>query len=229
MAYLSAGYYVARRSERAAYMSSDLIPEKVLSASRCICDFFPDDWAIEWASVTNEERSKAASTFGISSADLPTVVTWATEAFDNEFGWPDAFYTLDAARKARTRFLPDDFEVVVFGLGLHEADVENFLAAANPIQYLGFAPVGESGIFQCVSAGTSIAEGGQIAGFELLTTYNGLLTCSWLCNGLEKECANHLGIRANRVGFVETYAEASRCTEFISKPETRARPRLWLP
>jgi hypothetical protein len=127
-------------------MSPDLIPGKVLSASGCICDSFPDDWAIEWASVSNEERSNAAAAFGISSADLPTVVAWATEAFSNDFGWQDAFYRLDAARKARARFLPDDLEAVIFGLGLHEADVQDFLAAARPpVRNPGFAPDGRVG------------------------------------------------------------------------------------
>lgn len=76
MAYLSAGYYVARLSERAAHMSPELFPDKVLSASECLCDFFPNAWAIAWASATDEERLKRASAFGLSSSDLPGVIEW---------------------------------------------------------------------------------------------------------------------------------------------------------
>ena len=47
---VSGGFYVARLSSRAEYMLPELIPDKVLSAFRCSCEFFPDAWAIEWTS-----------------------------------------------------------------------------------------------------------------------------------------------------------------------------------
>jgi hypothetical protein len=109
-----------------------LIPDKVLSASHCICRFFPDAWAIEWTSENVEEKLKKASAFGVSAIDLPTVVTWATESFSTAFGWPNVFYTLKAAQEARERFLPHDSELVIFGLALHRSDVEAFVRAAKP-------------------------------------------------------------------------------------------------
>ncbi|HSB13750.1 MAG TPA: hypothetical protein VLE22_04780 [Bryobacteraceae bacterium] len=228
--YVSGGYYVTRLSRHAEYMSPELIPDKVISASGCICEFFPDDWAIEWTSESVDDRSRQAAALGISTIDLPKVVTWATESFSKAFGWPSAFYTLEAAQEARARFLSDDSEIVIFGLGLHDSDVEDFLRAAKPEPTKpGCAPVGETGAFQCVSGGKKIAAGGDAVGFELLATYTGLLTCSWLCNGLEKDCANELGIVTNRHGFVQTYADALRCAEFISRDETGAEPGLWLP
>jgi hypothetical protein len=228
--YLSGGYYVTRLSEHAEYMSPELIPDKVLSASGCICQFFPDDWAIEWTSESADDRSNQAAAFGISTIDLPKVVTWATESFSKAFGWTSAFYSLEAAQEARTRFLPDDSEIVIFGLGLHDSDVEDFLKAAKPEpKRPGYAPMGETGVFQCVSGAKKIATGGNAAGFELLAINFGLLTCSWLCNGLEKDCASELGIVPNRHGFVQSYADALRCAEFISRDETGAEPGLWLP
>ena len=119
---------------------------------------------------------------------------------------------------------------VIFGLGLHESNVEEFLKAAKPdLTQQGCAPMGETGVFQCVSSGRKIAGGGYAAGFELLATCSGLLTCSWLCNGLEKDCAHRLGIAPNRHGLIESYRDALRCAEFVSRPETRAEPGLWLP
>src|SRR5579871_3586068 len=88
MAYLSAGYYVTRLSDRGAHIPSELVPDKLLSASACICDFFPNGWAIAWASVTDEERLKRAAVFGVSSSGLPAVLEWATDAFSKDFGWP---------------------------------------------------------------------------------------------------------------------------------------------
>jgi hypothetical protein len=63
--YVSGGYYLARKSKRAEYMSPESIPDKVLSASTCICQFFPDVWAIEWTSLSPDERSKKAASVGI--------------------------------------------------------------------------------------------------------------------------------------------------------------------
>ena len=67
------------------------------------------------------------------------------------------------------------------------------------------------------------------AGFELLATQHGLLTCSWVCNGLEKVCSERLGVRPNEHGFVDAESDAERCLTLIRKPETGAEPGLWLP
>jgi len=80
--YVSGGYYLARMSPRAEYMSPDLLPERVLSGSPCICDFFPDDWTIEWTSTSADTRVKDAASFGISSPELPAVVDWATKSVE---------------------------------------------------------------------------------------------------------------------------------------------------
>jgi hypothetical protein len=224
--YVCGGYYLARPSERAGSYSPELIPDKVLSASGCLSDFFPDVWAIEWSSESAETRSKQAAAFG---ADLPAVVVWATRSFQKTFGWPNAFYTLAAAREARAKFLPGDSDAVIFGLGLRDTDVEAFLHQAKPKPPdPAYAPQGETGVYECVRAGNKIAEG-DAAGFELMSTSMGLLNCSWLCNGLEKTCATKLGIAPNPQGFVQSYDDASRCAELISRKETGAEPGLWLP
>jgi len=228
--YVSAGYYLAKPSPRAEYMSSELIPEQILSASGCICEFFPDYWAIEWASVSDQERSRAAGSFGIAPDKLGGVIEWATKNLSSAFGWPSAFYTLEAAKQAYAALLPPNMNVVVFGLGLHKADVDDFLEAAQPPKTKeGFAPAGETGIYQCVKGNRPISTGGEFTGFELLSTTYGLLTCSWLCNGLENDCARKLGISTNANGLVGTRSDALTCAEFISRDEVGAEPGLWLP
>lgn len=227
--YISGGYYLSRFVRRAEYMSRDLIPDRVLSGSGCICEFFPDTWSIEWSRDTFKTRMESASEFGISHSDLPKVIAWATASFADVFGWPNVFYTLKAAQQARAQQLPAAPDIVIFGLGIHESDVEDFLAAAKPPdQQPYFAPVGRTGIFECVSFGNYI-EAGTPIGFEPLTTEFGLLTCSWLCNGLEKDCANRLEIRPNSFGLLESRAEALRCVEYISRDDVGAEPGLWLP
>jgi hypothetical protein len=207
---ISGGYYLARRSA-------------TVSASGCRSVFFPDAWAIEWTSVGDEERSRRATEFGVGS----DAFAWATGAFEKEFGWPNVFYTLTAARAAQGSMVPDS---ILFGLGLPPSHVDEFLkAAAPPRPQPGYAPVGETGIFQCVRAAECIAPGGEPLGFELLATDFGLLTCSWACNGLETTCAESLGVGTNTHGFVANYADALRCAQLIAQPDTGAEPGLWLP
>ena len=67
-----------------------------------------------------------------------------------------------------------------------------------------------------------------LLGFEPLV-FNGGLSCSWLCNGLETTVAEQLGIRPNASGLISTFEEACRCVEFISRDEIGAEPGLWLP
>src|SRR4051812_7110341 len=63
--YVSGGYYLARLAKRAKYMSPELVPDQVVSASSMICDYFPNTWAIKWASNDAEDRSKKSAVFGI--------------------------------------------------------------------------------------------------------------------------------------------------------------------
>ncbi len=228
--HVSAGYYLAcRLPSPSACFSKNPVPENAISASTAISGFFPDAWAIEWTSEKQEERLRQAALFGISPTDLPAVVEWATASLSEAFGWSNVFYSLEAARKARARFIPEDCDGIInFGLGLHPSDVEEFLDSSRPPpREPGFAPVGESGIFQCVRAGEDLAHGGEAAGFDFVGTMFGILGSSWLCYGLEKRCANELGVMTNRHGLVSSYAEAVRCAELIS--ESRVSPEQWFP
>jgi hypothetical protein len=228
--FVSGGYYLTIRRECAEWMPAEFTPESVLSASPCICNFFPDDWTIEWASIDAATRSNKAQVFGIDAISLPAIVAWGTGAISSVFGWMSALYSLDDARDVRMRFLPKEMDVVIFGLGLHESDTDAFLAVAKPpAAQPGQAPIGESGVYECVSARRKVVTGGHHAGFELLSTYTGQITCSWLCNGFPTECARELGVRPNAEGFIPTRADALRCAEYINRNETGAEPGLWLP
>lgn len=67
-----------------------------------------------------------------------------------------------------------------------------------------------------------------MAGFELVATLCGLLTDSWLHQGLEKQCAEKLGVMPNHQGLIGSYEEAVRCTELATRTLGRF-PGLWLP
>jgi hypothetical protein len=212
--YVSAGYLIASPSSS----------ERILSACDRLCAFFPHVWAIEWASVTHEDRLRNAATLGFDAAALPAIVSWATDNLSRTFGWSNVFYSLDAARETTAKLVPQTTKTVILGLALHNSDVSAFLNDSAPPPRAG-----ETGLFECLRAGAPPAPGGETLGFELLASMFGVFTCSWLCGSLDETCEQKLGIKTNHHRFVPAYTEAARCAEFISRPGTPAEPGLWLP
>src|SRR5579872_4485656 len=127
--FLSAGYYLARPSNRGPHTSARLIPARLISASTCICEFFPDAWTIQWiSSVDQKERERSAAAFRLKPDEIDRIMQWATSSFQKQFGWPNTFYTLEEAFAARSEFLARDLDMAVFGLGLHCDHSEEFSA-----------------------------------------------------------------------------------------------------
>jgi len=227
--YLSAGYFVTKRVDRPAYSAQDILPGKVLSASSCICPFIPDTWCIEWTSDSFERRRQAAEVFKLPSAALSQAMEWVTVRFGAEIGWPNVCFELEVAFELVNRFLPAAEDLVIFGLGLHPQFFEAFRAATEPPpQPEGYVPVGGHGIFEASLRQKPLAEGGVSFGFEPLV-FNASLSCSWLCNGLEVEARDRLGIVPNVHGFLDTFEAAVKCVGYISQAKVGAEPGLWLP
>ncbi len=228
--HIVAGYYLVRIANRPEYVSAELMPDRILSISDDICNSFPDTWVIDWTSENIEERIERASEFAIPAANLEKVVSWGTKTFSKAFAWPNVFYSVDNARAARTQFLSHLDDIVLIGLGLHKLNVDQFLSASKPPpQQPGFAPVGATGVFEIASRRDNLAENGRSLGYELLVAQHGLLTCSWLCNGLEKTFSENIGVRPNTHGFISSFEEASRCIKYMSDAAVGAEPGLWLP
>src|SRR5216683_148421 len=130
--FVAGGYFLARWSERQPWMSSQLLPERILSGCGHICTFFPDVWAIDWTAGVPTERGAAASAFRIPERRLPDVVSWATESFGRVFGYPRVLYSRRDAAAALTVLGPPLDSVVLFGLGLPKDLIDEFLHSARP-------------------------------------------------------------------------------------------------
>jgi hypothetical protein len=227
--FVAAGYFLARVSDRQPWMSAELLPERILSACDCICTFFPDTWAMDWSS-SPAQRRKGALAFQIPEERMPNVVSWANGSFERVFGWPRVLYSLEDARAARTLLDPAVDGVILFALGLPTDLAGSFLDSAKPPpQKEGYAPVGATGYFQMVSRGQRLAEGGSPLGFEPLSTWMGLLTHSWLCNGLEKQLHDQVGLTPNSDGFVADVDGARDCVRRIRAGEVKSEPEEWFP
>lgn len=226
---LALGYLIVRPMPRDSFFSAELVPDLIVSASACLCHQFPGPYAVDWCSDTEEKRAKDLAEFGIDPAHQPVARRWATESFGQSFGWPGTFYSLRAATEARATLIPASVDVRVLGLGLHEARLDEFLRSAAPAPSAeGSAPNGETGSFTMAARRERLAAG-RLLGFELLNVEDGQVVHTWLCNKLETHCANALGIRPNAAGCIDTFEDAQRCCEEISRDEVGAEPGPWLP
>src|SRR6478735_6249996 len=127
--YVSGGYLVARLREPGSERPpSKLLPKRYLSASACLCDFFPDSWAWNYAGPIDsegrfvegisrlDERLTAGARFGIPAEQLPEVVRWGQMQCGRDFGIPRGFYRLSDARRAVGWInLPPEL-VAIFGI-----------------------------------------------------------------------------------------------------------------
>ncbi len=221
---ISAGYMLAKRTLRPDYICSQLMPERILSASECLVDFVPDLWTIDWTRLPDEERAKKARVFGMDAAARRQVSLWVEEGVDKgAFGWPNVFFSTDDAREFVRRFVPGQEDLVLFGLGLPERLSELFIESETPSD-----ETGASGVFEAISRLQPLEDGGRVLGFEILG-YDTSGYHSWLCNGLEQDVADELSVRPNADGFVDTYHDAMKAAEFCGRDEVGAEPGFWAP
>jgi hypothetical protein len=229
--FLSAGFFLSTRVPRPTYGTPELLPETILSASGCICPFVPETWAIAWCSHSRPERASQALRFGLSEDSIDTLISSVTAIISDEsnYGFPNVCFSNEAAVALVQTALPLIPGLVLFELGLHEEYVDIFCKeAAPPVSPPGFAPVGENGVLSAIRRNTHLSRTGRLLGFEPVV-FDAALSCSWLCNGLERDVAAILDVRPNEQGFLPDLESARRAVTYISRPDVGAEPGLWLP
>jgi hypothetical protein len=125
------GFIVVRPVLRTEHLDPALLPPKVLTASECVGVIAPSTWSIAWASCTDDERRRRLARFGLPESDLAEIVSWTTSHFDQGFGSPNVFTSLDCARSFVDRFAASVSHVRLVALCLAECDVDAFLNRAR--------------------------------------------------------------------------------------------------
>jgi len=219
--FISGGYFLAKHADRAAGMSADLLPTRILSASSCITDI-PDAWAIKWANYKESERKEEAAKFGITPEILPQVIDWVTSGLESrKIGWPVVFYSLETAQQFAQSFLPHDNDLALIGIGLQRELADLLLREEKPPENHG-----KPGIYEALSQDLNLASSGLVLGFEVLGYEWGGFH-SWLCNGLEVDSYREFNIRPNRYGFISDIEDAAKSAEYASREDVGAEPALW--
>lgn len=224
---ISAGYLLVEPQPRPAWADPRLQPDTILSLSEELCPRFPLPQALAWVQGTPQDRAAYYAALGLSAERHAEATQWATAAFESVFGWPGVFYSLAGAIAARASFgLP----MRAIGAGLPAALVDAFLAAAAPPPpEPGYGPNGASGFYQTAQSRRPLEDGGALLGFELLNVHAGQFNDSWIVNGLDRHCADKLGITTNAHGLLPDLPAALACRNEIERPEVGAEPGPWVP
>lgn len=210
--YQVAGYFLIKANKPDwPQLKTELLPEKLLSLSDCICPRLSVWWG--WQPGDKD----AALNFGIPPSKLDEFVDWCTQDYEAVLEPGSAFRSIDAAREFVQRFLPDTSSVYLIGAGLHHTLTDHF---GQETKHLNVPH-------------TPLEEGGIVLGFEVVAHSHGF-SDSWLCSGLEGDMHRLFGICPNQYGLINTYAEAKQVYDWIAEDKqqgTRAEPLpyyIWL-
>jgi hypothetical protein len=230
--YVAGGYFITKFSSE-GFWKSPLMPERVISLSTCLCKRLE----IYWGWNINQYQH-VRNDFGISDDKLDAFREWSQRA---KVDPPSGFHDIDEGRYIAKEFLTSIEDVLLVGAGIHRELVDEFLAFKSPLnnQSTGGSVQNDTAYEHAkahlsdhfVNQRIPLAAGGINLGFEVISNYFDF-GHSWLCSGLEKEMHELFGIKPNRYGLIDTYAEARRVYDWIAEDNmqgTRTEPEPYYP
>jgi len=229
--YTAGGYFITKIAQRDENRSPDLLPEQLFSLSSHINTSMV---SVYWGWDLDKHRLEAL-VFGIPAEKLPDLTTWSRTTHEIETGFPDVFYSIDAARKFIKEFLPVRDNLALISAALPNPLVGTFLNENKQRTYYpkeGIFKETLYGVNYVLSEHKSLPSSGEILGFEVVSHY-AHLGCSWLCSSMERDMHREFGIRPGKYGLIETFEEANKVYEWIlegtAKGEQRAEPEPYYP
>lgn len=216
---IAVGYLLIRPVSRPPW-SSEVLPDRILSVSRCICPQFPGAYALEWSSLSDEGRANGFDAMGLAQSRRKKAMESVTASFGESIGWNGVFLEQTAARQAARDFFGSDEDVYLVGLGLRRRDCDLLCETGYPES--------ESGYCTMARRRHRLAEGGEVIGYEPCNAELGSPGCSWLCNGLEADLPEQLGIAVNSRGLISALDDCVRLCAMIDSDKIGAEPGPWL-
>jgi hypothetical protein len=211
--FYSGGYFLVRAGHPGwEQLKGDLLPQKLLSLSKCICPQFDMSWG--WTGGNKDN----ARDFGIPAAQLDEFVQWCQGDYRAELDMWGMFYTLEATRRFIRRFIPQTDELRIIGVGLPRdlADKDwSDPLPDNPNDYYG--------IEKQIDRHLPLEPGGEPLGFEVVSFSYSNFGHSWLCNYLHQDMHELFAIRPGPYGLIQSEAEARQVYDWIAEDNMQGR------
>lgn len=207
-------------------MDDSVIPSKVINASACICDIHPEDAAFSWTSESSEDRKKWREKLGLSKAIEAEIHDLTDLWFEEKrIGWGGVFYSIEDAIDYQKKCVGILDRVVVLEIGTTEEFAKEFIEEFGPKS----EKEGEIGIVHALKRSTLISPHSETVGFDTFGFESGGSFHSFICNSLEKDYKNKLGLSFSKSGLLMSFEEAVRASEYNNDPDVGAEPVLWQP
>lgn len=216
--YTLGGYYIIAQSKRQEWMNDKVIPNIVLSASRCICENYPNIDII-W-NKSEKKKYDYRKLLGLSIGTYEEMENWVMEGYQNgKFDYPDVFNTLESAIEFNNKFLINMPNLRVIGLGLPSKYTYDFLEDQNGYKH---------GVYNNIKKSLTINGHGKVLGYEILGYEYGSFH-SYICNGIEDDYYERFKLGLNKYGFISDFGEADSLSEYTNQEIEGTEPVLWLP
>jgi hypothetical protein len=221
--YYSGGYFLLRADKPDwPQLKTDLLPEKLVSMSRCMCPRLSVHWG--W----NPGNREAALKFGIPETKLDEFVEWCNSGYQTDLDVMSMFYSPEAARRFIKQFSLNTNNLWLVGTGLpKELEEANWREEIDQNERV-------EGVEKRIEQHLPIESNGIILGFEVVSYQYHDLSHSWLCNYLQQDMFDLYGIRPNQYGLIDSHDEANKVYNWIAEDDmkgTRAEPEpydFWL-
>jgi hypothetical protein len=222
MDFFVGGYFLVQGIQRADWMNKKLMPAKFWTVSRCICELYPDVWAFNWSSRPSDDYPKILN---LDDKSFESLQTWADELMTkDELGWPSVFLNIATARQFYSKYLNYLPDIKLLSIALPETYLAEYIEENKPETGLGGL-----GVYQKLQQREFVSDDAIARGFEILGEEYGGQFHSFVCNSLETNYSERLGISLNQHGLIDRYEDAVKATDYTNLDEVGAEPVLWQP
>jgi hypothetical protein len=205
-------------------MDQGIVPPFLWSGSRHICTIFPDSWILPWTTtdITDEkERYRILLNLDPESFEVLQNKFHDLHSKD-QFGFPNVFYSVGIAQSFYRDNLSHLPNLKLVSIALSDSECEQFVQESEPPP--GF---GENGIHRMMRYGQILKEDvALVMGFDVLG-YDDANFCSFLCNSLERDYHDVLGVDLNNYGLIDTFEIARRAAVYTMQDDVGAEPYNW--
>lgn len=163
--------------------------------------------------------------FGIPAEQFADFAAWCEHEYESEADYlTGMFYSIEAARRFISRFLPDTNGLHIIGVGFPNELVE--IGWRGP-HYENQCDTIEKRVTQRLP----IEVGGDVLGHEIVSCDYCDFGHSWICNHIHEE---PFGFRPNSRGFISNYDDAKKVYDWLAEDDmkgTRGEPEpyyIWL-
>lgn len=198
------GYYIVEPIKIKNWMNQDILPGTILSASECICDFFPSKKYMKDLMPDESVYSE--------------VRCWIKNKLGNDLGYPNIFYNYESAAEFCEKFLCDKKNLKIIGIAIPRGKwADAFLG--DEVDYDVFKNIKEE---DCVD------DRGEALGYEILK-YDFERFHSYICDELYEDYNEKYGFKLNSNGFIYTLEEAEKLADYTNEEINGGEPVFWCP